>query len=328
MATAKQRAARRPSKKTAKKKVTAPVAAKAATPKTARVGTVAPPEPTQRGKLPSAWVISKKTARLLWSYRRLFLGISAIYLVLNILLVRGFSGATDLSPLKDLISGNYPTGVGQVKSSFSLFAILVTATGNTSSDVAGAYQTMLLIIASLAIIWSLRQAMAGETKIRIRDSFYKGMYPLVPVLLVFLVMVVQLLPLIICGYIYGLVMGSGIAVYLIEKALWTLLLVVGLSISLYFVSSSIFALYIATLVDMTPLKALRTARGLVKHRRLPVLRKLVFLPVALFVVAAAIMIPIILLLTPMAPWMFFLLSMIGLVVVHGYMYSLYRELIA
>lgn len=326
MATAKQRAAHRPSKKIAKKKVTTSVVSKAK-PSERQADSQPATQPVIRGKFPSAWVISRKTARLLWNYKKLFLGIAAIYLVLNIVLVRGFSGATDLSPLKDLLTGNYPGGVSQLTNSFSLFAILVTATGSTASDVAGAYQTMLIIVTSLAIVWSLRQAMGGERKIRIRDSFYKGMYPLVPVLLVLLVIFVQLLPFIICGYIFGLVMGNGIALFWYEKLLWTLLLLVGLSISLYFVSSSIFAAYIATLVDMTPLKALRTARGLVKHRRLSILRKLIFLPVALLAIAAVIMIPIILLLTPVAPWVFFILSMIGLVVVHGYMYALYRELI-
>jgi hypothetical protein len=331
MATAKQRAARRPSKKSAKKKVAQPDVA--TTPEVTTPAKSVKPTPKHtlaspvRGKLPSAWQISQKTAALLWRNKKLFLGISGIYLILNIILVRGFSGATDLTPLRDLITGTYPGGVGQFTSSFSLFAILITATGNTSSDVAGAYQTMLLIIASLAIIWTLRQTMAGEKKIRIRDSFYKGMYPLIPVLLVLVVMLVQLIPLIICGYVYGLVMGNGIAVYPIEKILWTLMLLVGFAISIYFVSSSVFAIYIATLVDMTPVKALRTARDLVKRRRLSILRKFLFLPIALLFVSAVIMIPIILVLTPLAPWVFFLLTMVGLVVIHAYMYTLYRELI-
>ena len=56
-----------------------------------------------------------------------------------------------------------------------------------------------------------------------------------------------------------------------------------------------FALYIVTLPDMTPMKALRSARELVRYRRWTVLRKVLFLPLMLLVVAAIIMVPIIIL---------------------------------
>ncbi len=93
------------------------------------------------------------------------------------------------------------------------------------------------------------------------------------------------------------------------------------------ISSSIFALYIVTLPDMTPLKALRSARELVKGRRWAVILRLLSLPVILLIVAAIIMVPIIIVLTPVAQWVFFLLTMFTLVAVHAYMYTLYRELL-
>jgi K+-sensing histidine kinase KdpD len=82
-----------------------------------------------------------------------------------------------------------------------------------------------------------------------------------------------------------------------------------------------------TLPDMTPLKALRSARELVRYRRWTILLRVLFLPVLLLLAAAIIMVPIITLLTPLTKWMIFLLSMIAIAVVHSYMYSLYRELL-
>jgi uncharacterized membrane protein YoaK (UPF0700 family) len=93
------------------------------------------------------------------------------------------------------------------------------------------------------------------------------------------------------------------------------------------ISSSLFALYIVTLPDMTPFKALRSARELVRHRRWTVLRKILFLPIILLVVAAIIMLPIIIWLTSLAQWVFFLLTMFALVAANAYMYTLYRELL-
>jgi hypothetical protein len=93
------------------------------------------------------------------------------------------------------------------------------------------------------------------------------------------------------------------------------------------VSSSIFALYIVTLPDVTPMQALRSARELVRYRRWSIARKVLFLPVSLLVIAAVIMVPVILLVTPASEWVFFILSMLSIAVIHSYMYSLYRELL-
>ena len=85
--------------------------------------------------------------------------------------------------------------------------------------------------------------------------------------------------------------------------------------------SSLFALYIVTLPDMTPLKALRSARQLVRYRRPLVFRKLLYLPVALLVIASVIMIPVIALIAPAAPWVLFVLAIGALITAHTYMYT-------
>jgi hypothetical protein len=91
--------------------------------------------------------------------------------------------------------------------------------------------------------------------------------------------------------------------------------------------SSLFALYIVCLQGTDPMAALRAARELVRYRRWTILRKIIFLPLALLVCGAALTIPAIFLITPVAGVVFFVLSMIGLTVAHCYMYRLYRELL-
>jgi hypothetical protein len=87
------------------------------------------------------------------------------------------------------------------------------------------------------------------------------------------------------------------------------------------------ALYVVTLPDMTPLTALRSARDLVRYRRLSVFRKLIFLPIALGVIMAVVMLPFIFVVPVLAQWVFFALSMLALIVGHAYFYVLYRELL-
>ena len=93
------------------------------------------------------------------------------------------------------------------------------------------------------------------------------------------------------------------------------------------IMASLFALYIVTLPDMTPWKSLQSAKEIVHGRRGRVFLKLLFLPLALIVCAGVIMIPLSLLLTPIAPYVFFVLTIVAIGLVHSYMYAVYRELI-
>lgn len=281
---------------------------------------------THPARLPSVWMLAKTSARTLWEYKGLFIGITLLYGLLNLVLVQGLANGTDVTSLKTTLSQAFTGHLSAVASGLGVFAVLVSSAGNGSSPTAGAYQLILAVITSLAVIWALRQLLAGS-RVRIRDAYYRGMYPLVPFILVLAVIGLQLLPLLIGSNLYTLVVTDGVAAYFIEKFVWGMLFAVLALLSLYMLSSSLFALYIVTLPDMTPMKALRSARELVRYRRWTVLRKILCLPVILLVIAAVIMLPIIIWLTPLAQWVFFLLTMFALVAVHAYMYTLYRELL-
>jgi len=283
-------------------------------------------QPTQYPSLPNVLQLTKTTTHMLWSNKAVLGGIALIYGLLSIVLVQGLAATTDVVSVKQQLNQVFTGNLGSVASSFSVFMILVGSAGSGSSQSAGVYQFFLGLIASLAIIWALRQLYSNVT-IRIRDAYYRGMTPLVPFVLVLLMVGLQLLPMLIGSSIYSTVISNGIAVTAIEKLLWLALFLGLTAVSLYFISSSVIALYIATLPDMTPLKALRSAKELVKNRRWLVIRKLLFLPVALLVAAAVIMLPVIAIIPIIAPWLFFVLTMMALVVIHTYIYTLYRELI-
>lgn len=277
-------------------------------------------------KLPSIYALTKATVRTMWAHKKLFIGIVAIYGLLNLFLVRGFTSNLDVTnskaALEELAQGNFK----ELSASLSIFTLVLGDAGTTSGEAAGVYQILFAIIGSLAIIWALRQVLAGNT-VRIRDAYYGGMYPLVPFVLVLLVVGLQFIPLLIGAGLYGIVTTNGIAIYPIEKILWALLYALTALLTLYMLSSSLFALYISTLNDMTPMKALRSARQLVRYRRWTVLRKIIVLPLIMLLAAIIIMLPVIAWLTPLTPWIFFILTMFSLLVIHTYMYTLYRELL-
>lgn len=281
---------------------------------------------SQAPKLPSAWKLMHSSFRILRQNWKLFLGITLVYGILTIILVRGFGGSLNLSELKTSIQDSLSGSLSSLTTATTLFTYLVGSSGSSSTEAGGVYQSLLIVVMSLVVIWSLRQVLADQ-KVSVRDGFYKGMYPLIPFILVLFVIGLQLLPFAIGSWLYSTVINGGIATTTPEKLVWLVIFFLTVLLSVYMVCSSLFALYIVTLPDMTPMKALRSARQLVLHRRWMVIRKIIFLPVSLLVIGAVIMFPLILWLTPLAEWVFFLLSMFVLVVVHTYIYSLYRELL-
>lgn len=277
-------------------------------------------------KLPNVWRITKAAALTLWRYKKLFAVLTLIYGVLNLMLAQGVAGGTDISSLKHSLDQVFTGDFGFLGSSLSVFALMVGSAGNTTDQTAGSYQMILAVLSSLAIIWALRQSFTGKP-LRARDAYYRGMSPLIPFILILAVIAIQLIPLAIGSTLYSMVINNGIAAYPVEKVLWMLIFLLLVLLSMYMITSSIFALYIVTLPDMTPLKALRSARELVRYRRWTVLRKVLVLPVILLLAALVVMLPVITLAAPLARWVFFLLTMAALTATHAYMYTLYRELL-
>ena len=286
-----------------------------------------PPVPAYK-RLPKARILFWNTLKQLWVYRGLFGGIIVIYGLLNVLLVKGLSGSGSVVAIKnslDALSQGHGAAV-EVGNSLGTYVALLASSGSGNTQTSGVYQTLLLIVCSLAFIWAFRQ-MIAKNKVRVRDSFYQGMYPLIPFVLTFMLLGLQLLPLAIGSQLYSLTASTGIAAHEWERII-AFAIFVGLGLwSLRMITATIFALYIVTLPDMTPLRAYRSARQLVYGRRLLLWRKLIFLPVALLVVSTALELPLILFATPLAAWMFFVISMVALPVVHGYLYNLYREML-
>ena len=279
-----------------------------------------------KGGLPKARTLFAASLRHLWAHRKPFVGITLIYLTLTILLVKGLNTSGEVPAIKQGFQDVLHGTTGQIATGVAVFGFLVGSASGVSSEVAGTYQSMLLINVSLALIWSLRQTHAG-TKVGVREAFYRGMYPLVPFLAVLLVIGLQFIPLAVGSWLFGVTITSGLAVTGPEQFLWISLCFLLVLLTVYMVSSSVFALYVATLPDMTPMKALRSTRELVRYRRWTVLRKVLFLPLVVLVLGALVVIPVILLIAPLAEWVFFVLTMTVLAVTHSYLYSLYRELL-
>ncbi|HUC89753.1 MAG TPA: hypothetical protein VMR45_03040 [Patescibacteria group bacterium] len=278
-------------------------------------------------KLPGSFRLLRMAFGTLRRHWKIFLGITVANALLTAVLVQGFSAVSlsdtnTTASLSQLLHGH----VNQLGNSASLFVYLLGSSGQSLGGGASVYRLFVGLVVSLALIWALRQVYASH-KARIRDSFYQGMTPLVPFIIVLIVICLQLLPFIIGLMAYSSVVSNGIAATEAEHVLWAVLFFLMTILSLYMISSSIFSLYIVCLPGLTPLAALKSAKQLVAHRRWEVMRKVVFLPIALLVLSALIIVPLILIAAPIAPTVFFILSVALLTIIHSYLYALYRAML-
>ncbi|MGB4758644.1 MAG: hypothetical protein WBP26_01175 [Candidatus Saccharimonadales bacterium] len=278
--------------------------------------------------VPGSWFLLRRSIGTLQRRWKLFLGIGVIYAGLTLFLVHGLSGFENLKDVKDIMQeGLGDEGTPAMVTATTFVYTLLTTNTARSTD-ATVYQSMLFVIVWLAAVWALRQSYATKLteKIRIRDSFYRGMGQLIPFVLVVLVIFIELIPAAVGAFLYTTI-TNGIAVTGIEQALWACLLGCMVLLSLYLVLSTLFALYVSALPDMTPMHALRSARGLVRHRRLIVLARLIMLVLYWFLAVALILIPLIAFVPLMASWAFFVIGIVSFLVAHSYLYALYRELL-
>jgi hypothetical protein len=263
----------------------------------------------------------------MWTYRKIFALVTLVYFALTFVFVKGTPSVdTSLPEIKQTIQALYAQDSSGLSTTYSLFGYLLGTAGATSDDAATVYQAILLVCLSLAFIWLLRQTYAKETP-RVRDVFYESQYPLVQFSGVLIVVALQMLPLIIANALFEVTYGAGLLVTGIEQFLWFTAFFLLVLLSFYMLTSSVFALYIVTLPGMTPLKALRSARELVRFRRWTIMRKVLFLPFGLLVCAGIVLIPLIAYATATADIVFLALTAISLPLIHTYIYTLYRELL-
>lgn len=278
-------------------------------------------------KVASGTKILGRTLRHMWRYKKLFLGVFVVYLALYVLLVRGLATGFQLGETNDYLKELFGDELDAATTGATLLGVLVGTAGSAASDAGGVYQMLLVIIISLATIWLFRQTYDERAKVRVRDAFYLSTYPLVSFLLVSLVIILQLLPVLISTSLFSIVTSNGIAVGAVEQIAWFVVLLLGAGLSLFWLSSSIFALYIVTLPNTGPMVALRSARKLVKYRRWLIIRRLLFLPITIILFVLLVFFPLVLVAPLAAELLFMFLSLLGLFLLHGYVYALYRELL-
>ncbi len=287
--------------------------------------------------MPGYISFTNQVYKTIWQNRWLFTKLLLVYIILSALLLGVISQgdysqlANNLKSIGKDISGG---GAGLGSQTLALFSAVVSGSLNKSlTQAQQIYSGLLFIISWLTIVWLLRQRLSGK-KVRLRDGIYSSGSPLVSTFLIFLIVMVQLLPIAIGVLIYGAASASGVLSGGVEAMLAWIGIALLAVLSLYWLTSSLIGMVVVTLPGMYPLAALKSSGDLVLGRRLRVMLRLIWLVLSLVVLWLILLVPAILLSElinvswlPMVPLVVLLLSSFSVLWGTTYIYLLYRRLI-
>ena len=285
-------------------------------------------EAKEQAPLPGSFRHTWRSFKVIKQFWKPLLGIMLVYLILNIVFASGLSNlSTAVSEIKFNLEVGDTDNLSPLGTALSGFGDLVASAGTSGNSTGSVLQAVLIVIVSLVLIWALRHLLAGK-KIKIKQAYYSSMFPLIPFLLILVVIFIQLLPMLIGAPIIAAVLTAAFpSGGTLSSLILTVSSILLLGWSLYMVSSSVFSIYIVTLPDMVPRRALKSAKNLVRFRRWAIMRRLIFLSIFILVAMGVLVIPLILYATFLVVPVFFVLSVFSLLFVHVYLYTFYRELI-
>jgi hypothetical protein len=276
--------------------------------------------------LPSWWKINKKALKLLKVNKKNILKFFIIYGILYVVFVRGFSSPVNVDEIRAAFDEIATADVSALATNFTTFSLLLQSTTQASGDIAGLYQMFFIVVSVLALVWLFRQQQAGN-KVTMKDAFYKGMYPIIPFIIITIFIALQTLPATIGNFLFKTVIDSNLAINTLEQVVWFLLFAGLVILSAYMISSSLIALMVVTIPEMTPKIALKKAKELVEFRRMSVLRKVVALFISVSVLFISVVFPAIFISGVLAQILFYVLVILAIPFVTAYLFVLYRELL-
>lgn len=294
-------------------------------------------------KLPGYFSFTNYVHKTLWTNRKTFILLALVYVIVTAVMV-GIVSQTSYSTLTDTLrttSGDLFVGSwGEISKAGLL--LLTAMTGGMSqnlTDVQQVYAGMIMLLTWLTSVWLLRNILAGR-KVKVRDGLYNSGSPILSTFLVALLFVVQLLPLALALIAYSAAATSGLLLGGVEAMLFWIAAGLLCLLSLYWITSTIFAMIVVTLPGMYPYQAIKAAGDLVVGRRLRILLRFLWMVFIAILAWVIILIPVILLdgwiksvwsavnWLPIVPVVLLALSSMTIIWVSSYVYLLYRKVVA
>lgn len=238
------------------------------------------------------------TFRIIFKNWKLFLPLMVIAVILNALFVGIMDEANyvQFQDIMDQTSVEVAGGdIGNVAKAGLLLISTVTTGGlsGESSEAAVVFGVLIFLVLWLTTIYLLRHRLA-EHEVKLRDGLYNAMTPLISTLLVFVVAVIQCIPIFLLMVVYSAAVQTEFLATPFYALVFFIFAALMMVISGYLLSGTLMALVAVSAPGLYPMKALRTASELMMGRRVKLILRLVALILVLGLTWVMVMLPLIL----------------------------------
>jgi hypothetical protein len=295
-------------------------------------------------KIAGYWSFTKSVFDLISDNKRAFLSLAGLIAGFSFILI-GLMDQNFLTSLQDVADttngGLFSGGWGEIGKA-GLVIMSTFSTGGLVSSPSDSQQMIMVLIALfawLAVVQLCRNIYAGGRKISVREALYSCGAPIIPMVVVSLVILAQLVPAFIAAIISSAAQITSYAQAGVEQMIFSVVVFFLISISVYWVMGSIFAMIIVTIPGTYPLLALKIAGDMVVQRRLAILKRILWLALVLILAWLVTIIPIILLANWLGGWLtwfkavpivqlaMLIMTSLSLVFISCYIYALYRKIV-
>ena len=236
--------------------------------------------------------------KIIFKNWKLFLPLLIISIVLSAVFI-GIMDEANYVEFKDVLdetSAQFAGGdIGSVPKAGLLLISTFTTGGlsGDSSEAATVFGVLIFLMIWLVTIFLLRHLLAGH-KVKLRDGLYNAMTPLISTLVVFIVAMIQCIPI----FLFIIFLSAAVQTEFLATPFYALLFFIFAAlmilISSYLLSSSLIAFVAVTAPGLYPMKALHTASDLMMGRRIKFIIRLIALLIAVAVLWVVVMLPLIL----------------------------------
>ena len=172
-----------------------------------------------------------------------------------------------------------------------LATVLMALAMGALTETVAVFAVLIFLVIWLTTIFMVRHLMARH-KVTLRDGLYNAMTPLLSSLVVFVVIVIESLPILLVIIAYSAAVQTGFLTMPFYALLFFGFAGLMFTLSGYLLSSSLIALIATSAPGLYPWKALTTASELMMGRRIRFILRLIALILVLGVIWAVIILPL------------------------------------
>ena len=253
----------------------------------------------RKTELPSLTSQASAAFKMFFKFWKIFLPLLLIFVGLYIFLIGAMSENTLADVKANVEQTNKDVADGKIgtvgKAGLTLLGIISTGGLTTMNDAQVVIAVLLFTIIWLVTIYLARHLLAGHQEIKMRDGFYSALSPLVSTLVVGLIIFLEAIPIMLTIIVFQVALTTEFLSTPFYALLFFMFAALMITLSLYLLSSSFFAIIVVSAPGLYPLTAVRMAKNLIMGRRLRFLIRVLYLVIIVALLYLLLLMPAIIL---------------------------------